>query len=371
MNPYDFVRIDWQTPPPRRAPSWHHRLTGEKKLYSGSLEIDIYAETPLFIGDPRSVSPDPRKPALSFKNGRDAYTIPGSSLKGLLRNVIETQGNGCLTLFDGRYERNKVDYYREVAPAFQHCSTTNELCIACRICGMLKDRSKEIFLGKINIGDAVVKPETLHLYDPLYTLPLMEPKPHHASFYLDESGKRIAGRKYYFHHNPDKEPAQENRLITFGRTPANRYIQPIERDTQFSCQLEFSNLEEDEFAVLMLAVTLEENMRHKIGYGKPMGLGSIYLYPVRLTLIDYSARYTRPGTTHGRSKYEGKQFWNAIGEPVDRFYDTMLNQNVMDDLRRIWLWQPEEGTIYRYPDKRGWFDLPQNRTKRIADTWDA
>jgi len=372
MNPYDFVRIDWQTPPVRKAPRWHHRLTGngKEKLYSGALEIDIYAETPIFIGDPRSVSPDPKRPALSLKDGRGEYAIPGSSLKGLVRNVFETLGNGCLTLFDGSYERNKVNYAREVDFAFQHCGDTNNLCIACRTFGMLKDRGRGVFLGKVTVSDAVLKPGTLQLYDaPLYTIPLMEPKPHHASFYLEEDQKHIAGRKYYFHHNPDKEPHQENRLIMFGRTQANRYIQPIDRDTQFHCQLEFNNLEEDEFAVLMLAVTLEDTMRHKIGYGKPMGLGSIYLYPTSLTMIDYSTRYTQSG--RGRAVYEGSEFWNFINEPLNTLYTTKLNTEVMGDLRRIWQWPPEKGVTYAYPNKRDWFDQPGNGQKGIAETWNA
>ncbi len=70
-------------------------------------------------------------------------------------------------------------------------------------------------------------------------------------------------------------------------------------------------------------------------------------------------------------EYEGKQFWNAIDGPVNTFYANTLNNDVMDDLRRIWLWPPESGIDYAYPDKRGWFDLPANRTKRIADTIDA
>ena len=57
MNPYDFARIDWSKPPDRRPPIWHHRLTAQdaQPLYSGQLEVDIYAETPLFIADPRGV----------------------------------------------------------------------------------------------------------------------------------------------------------------------------------------------------------------------------------------------------------------------------------------------------------------------------
>jgi hypothetical protein len=70
MNPYDFVRIDWNRLLERRRPVWHHSLVGPQGqcLYTGHLDVDIEAETPLFIGDPRSNSPDPRKPAQSIKN---------------------------------------------------------------------------------------------------------------------------------------------------------------------------------------------------------------------------------------------------------------------------------------------------------------
>ena len=123
MNPYDFARIDWSRPPERRKPTWHHQLVGQgvQRLYSGHMEVDVYAETPVFIADPRSVSPDPKKPAQSMQNSKGEYIIPGSSLKGMLRNVVETLGNGCLTLFDGEYERGRVNYRRNVPERFQHC----------------------------------------------------------------------------------------------------------------------------------------------------------------------------------------------------------------------------------------------------------
>src|SRR5690242_12668946 len=120
MNPYDFARIDWSKPPERRRPTWHHRLTSQnaQPLYSGQLAVDIYAETPLFIADPRRTPSDPRKPAPFIQNVQGEYIIPGSSLKGMLRCVVETLGNGCLTLFDGRYERNRINYFGETPSKF-------------------------------------------------------------------------------------------------------------------------------------------------------------------------------------------------------------------------------------------------------------
>ncbi|MDQ2888813.1 MAG: hypothetical protein M3Y39_22350, partial [Chloroflexota bacterium] len=203
-------------------------------------------------------------------------------------------------------------------------------------------------------------------YDPIYTLALMEPKPHHASFYLDGEKQHIAGRKYYFHHSPDKEPLSEKGLVYMGGKLANRYIQPLDRDTQFHTRIDFTNLEADEFAALLLAVTLEKDMRHKIGYGKPMGLGSINFVPTYLKLIDYTARYTQPG--NGITEKTGDDLWPFIDQQLDEFYDKYLLQIAMDDLRRIWRWPPDPNVDYYYPSKRDWFDTDDSIGKRIADT---
>jgi hypothetical protein len=371
MNPYDFARIDWDRPPERRRPIWHHRLVDQqgKRLYTGHLDLDIYAETPLFIADPRS-SVDLRKAALSAKNGQGEYILPGSSLKGMIRNVVETLGNGCLTLFDGRYEGGRVNYRleRPETRAFAHCADNTRLCIACRLFGMLKEGLHGVFLGKVNIGDACTYTEHVHLYEkPFYTLALMEPKPHHASFYLDGTGQHIAGRKFYFHHSPEQEPLTESRLVYMAGKPANRYIQPLDYDTRFHVRADFTNLEADEFAALLLAFTLEKDMRHKIGYGKPMGLGSISLVPTQLTLVDYTRRYTQPGE-RGITTLSSDDLWPFIEDQLTPFYETQLLKIAMDDLRRIWHWPPDPDVDYYYPSKRDWFDTEESIGKRIADT---
>lgn len=370
MNPYDFARIDWNRPPERRKPVWHHQLLGQetRQLYSGSIDVDVFAETPIFVSNPRSVPSDPKKPAQSMQNKRGEYIIPGSSLKGMLRTVVETLGNGCLTLFDGDYERGKVNYRRDVPQPFLHCESNIHLCIACRTFGMLKERAGGVFLGKVNIGDAVAYADSIYTYEPMYTAVLVEPKPRHEAFYLDESHRYIAGRKFYFHHPADLKPLSKNGLKLFSGRPANRFIQPLDYDTRFHFRVDFTGLEEDEFSALLLAIALEEKMRHKIGYGKPLGLGSVYLQPTALTLVDYSKRYTRPGTGRGITTLHDNDMWNTFYEQIDSFTQKHLVPIAMDDLRRIWGWPAEPGVDYYYPSKRDWFDTPESRGKRISDT---
>src|SRR6202011_6018463 len=110
----------------------------------------------------------------------------------------------------------------------------------------------------------------------------------------------IAGRKFYFHHSPDVEPLSAPGPVYFGSKLADRFIQPLDYNTQFHFRVDFTGLEADELGALILAVALEKDMRHKIGYGKPLGLGSVYLFPTHLTLVDYATRYTSPGAQRGK-----------------------------------------------------------------------
>lgn len=369
MNPYDFVRVDWTKTPERHAPVWHNRLTGNgrQRLFSGKLEVALYAETPLFVHDPRATPLDPKRPALSIRSPQGDYIIPGSSLKGLLRSVVETLGNGCFILFDGDYEARRINYNRELPRPFHHCEQLSELCIACRIFGMLRSRS--VFLGKVNIGDAVGVPEKVYLYpEPFYTQPLLGAKPHHASFYLDEQREHIAGRKFYFHHSPDLKPLSSPRQVVMGGKPANRYIQPLDSESQFHFRMDFTNLEEDEFGALLYAIVLNEQMRHKIGSAKPLGLGSIALYPLNLTLVDYAQRYRTIQGNAGKTHLEGDEMWSFINEQLATFTTTHLSQLALQDLERIWLWPPDPEVDYYYPSKKSWFDTRESIGKRIADT---
>jgi hypothetical protein len=371
MNPYDFVRIDWNKLPERHRPVWHHRLTAQdgKPLYSGHIDVDVYAETPIFIPEwvDSSKSIDPKKPSHFMHNGQGEYVIPGSSLKGLLRCVVESLSNGCLTLFDGQYERGQVNYRPDVPREFQRCEHNNNLCITCRTFGTL--RGGEVFLGKVNVSDAVAYPDKVYEYEKaIYTKPLMEPKPHHTSFYLDPSEQHIAGRKFYFHHSRDYEPLTDSRLIYFGSKPANRYILPLDYDTGFYFRVNFTALEEDELDALLFAIVLEDDMRHKIGYGKPLGLGSVQLIPTSMTLIDFAARYAQKNSDRGKTMLEGDAMWKTINAHIDRFSKHHLVQVAVDDLRRIWRWPPDPNVDYYYPSKREWFDTSASRGKHIADT---
>lgn len=335
MNPYDFVPLDWNNPPKRHHPSLHDKFKG----LSGKIEGTITAETPIFIfHSPKRVQ--------FITNGQGQHIIPGSSLKGLFRSLVETVGNGCFLLFDGQYAdrdiNDVIDYTSELPRDFKKCRT-NDLCVACRMFGRIPDRdhNSNLYLGNVLFNDAIEAKICEH--QAIYTIALMGPKPRHDAFYLDPT-QWIAGRKFYFHQPSGPRPQGQG----------NQHIKPVDKGSQFTFSVQFTNLEDIELQTLLYAISLEPDMRHKLGYGKPAGLGSVRFDITKLTLIDYANRYIVNQRT---SDYTGKQLSTYLSGQIQMFTNDTTSPT-LNALRRIWRWDPTDTTTYRYPNQNWFNDNP-------------
>jgi len=149
------------------------------------------------------------------------------------------------------------------------------------------------------------------------TLPLTilgQPKPQQSRFYVAKNvqgdpqndgisksdagyttGKALRGRKHYWHHkgleqkkDPDYwTPSGENRIREYIRTDRetdsqNRSIKGwIKPGTKFEVSLYVQNLQPQEVGALLWLLSLselcEENYYFRLGYGKPLGFGSVRL----------------------------------------------------------------------------------------------
>lgn len=346
MNPYDFVRIDWSREPERRPFTPHDRFTG----WTGHIEGVVTAESPLFIPDKRSVNPK------KFQtNGHGQPILPGSSLKGLFRSLVETVAPGCWCLFDGQY-RDDVDYTRNLPRAFHQCNSDRALCPACRMFGLIHGKSVHL-LGRVGFDDAVCSLRRDH--EAVYTPILDGPKPRHSAWYLDPAGKWVAGRKFYFHQRRIRTE-REQKISRARQHPLNEHITPLDKGSAFLLSVHFTDLFDAELPLLLYALILEPGMRHKLGYAKPAGLGSIRVNLTRLTRQDMATRYTG-GTPE---VYEGQALEKLVSEQTASFAANSSSVT-LQDLRRIWGWPPT-GT-HRYPSSE-WFGRPENRGVPIAET---
>lgn len=347
MNPFDFVPIDWNNAPQRRAPAQHHKFSG----ISGRIEGTITAETPIFIPESDGQSMKQREPYKFFlRDGNGKYIIPGSSLKGLVRSLVETIGPGCWWLFGGKHH-NKLPHN------FHKCTDKNNLCIACRMFGFMV--GSDLIQGHVSFDDAICQQEILH--SPMYSIILSSPKDRHSAFYLDENDK-LAGRKYYYHHStppvdvghwlPDKNSPPDKRQ--------NQYIRPLDTGSRFTFSGNFNNLSEDEFALLLYALNLEPDMRHKIGYAKPAGFGSVKIVLTRLDLIDYQQRYT--SSNAGETVYTEEMLTDFILAKIAPYVKNK-DSVTLNGLRKIWAW-PGRNDI-QYPNYK-WFK--NNPTAPLSET---
>lgn len=144
-------------------------------------------------------------------------------------------------------------------------------------------------------------------YEPQGTTPILgSPKPpspqlyfHHAnsdqavrkSQMPGEAGGTIRplGRKWYLHHHTvawqslDPHDARTKRQKT--------RVQPLRAGLEFVFDVEFTNLSRHELALLAYALRPRPEFRHRLGLGKPLGLGTVQVQPLGLFLIDRRRRY--------------------------------------------------------------------------------
>lgn len=81
----------------------------------------------------------------------------------------------------------------------------------------------------------------------------------------------------------DKTPNQKNA------------VKPLKPGTSFWFHVDFDDLEPQELQLLCFALHPSDDFRHKLGMGKPLGLGSVRIEPQGLFLIDRCKRYTVDG----------------------------------------------------------------------------
>ena len=108
----------------------------------------------------------------------------------------------------------------------------------------------------------------------------------------------LRGHKRYWHKRGAKP--FENRLRT--NSTQHTVIRPVKEDTVFKGRVRFENLSGLELGALLSALQLPETMRHQLGMGKPLGMGTVR---IETTLhiserIGAGSRYTSLFTNGGK-----------------------------------------------------------------------
>jgi CRISPR-associated protein (TIGR03986 family) len=141
--------------------------------------------------------------------------------------------------------------------------------------------------------------------------------PHHQ-LKIDHRPK---GRKLYLHHrepdyrteagNADADAAKHRKMAV---RPLKE--EPVNQCGGFAFHIDFENLSRHELDLLCWALRPSDDFRHKLGLGKPLGLGSIEIEIEELALIDRHRRYAEENPFDGgRSRY--RWTWTAADGSSD------------------------------------------------------
>ena len=225
------------------------------------------------------------------------------------------------------YERTTGELLPDYASA---CAEYEHLCPACRVFGWVRQVKpgkhiplavRTAYAGRVRLTHA--RPCYDENGNPLYSqmkdengnlkhIPLAilsSPKPTTTQFYLlrnrqtdghvnyDDSNAQLRGRKFYRHHGdePSKHAGGKYEYERVGdvRDDQNRSVRGVvKKGSAFEFDLEFENLHPLELGALLWALELEKGMYHRLGYGKPLGFGSVTLKVDRLGVLNPEKRYS-------------------------------------------------------------------------------
>lgn len=290
-----------------------------------------------------------------------------------------------------RYQKARGDL---LTSDYHSCSDIQNLCPACRIFGTVFENPLEgtelkAFAGHISFSDGKRLPnQTLNTRSGILRI-LSSPKPTSFNFYLidpknpkqvrnydgqaiiDNRGKInppdvgevvLRGRKFYWHQPYDESlkkyfTTEEELKDAKQGLHLTSTVELLLPSVEFEFTVEFENLKPEEIGILLWSLELEEGMAHKLGMGKPSGLGSVEIKIEKFQIINRMKRYQEifsDGVEDGNkdkyiSAFKGwMEKWND-----NKPFDEILN---IKDLKSIMnLKNPPDDAVQYPPDGYQWF----------------
>lgn len=196
--------------------------------------------------------------------------------------------------------------------------------------------------GRVYFEDATATHGGPRWYEPeLVPQILSAPKPTAFQHYLTQDGARskselttyldgdhttIRGHKLYWHRWDDDHDisqirdGQDRDLLNELRNEnpkdtQHTVIRPVKTGIRFAGRIRFENLTALELGVLLHAVQLPEGCCHRIGMGKPLGLGSVRI-SARLRLVQRATRYRSWQSQGIDANEDGSRFRDTFGEEI-------------------------------------------------------
>jgi hypothetical protein len=263
-KPFDFVPLSPQVKQDRRV-AGHEQFVLAEGVYSGQLRYQLVAQSHVFVSSGQYALGED----IGFGKGevvRGCYrvtidgnaipAVPGASLKGAVRAMVEAVSASCIGV-------TRVDRRSLPNPEAAHTCRPEALCPACALFGTMSR------LARLSFGDArLMQGKTM-----IYRLPaLYRPRAGQSRrVYMDSRGL-FKGRKFYFH----------GRKVEHVR---GARVEVIPERSVLAGNLDFESLKGDELGLLFFALGLDGSFRPMLGGGKPVCLGAVEFRPLALEMV--------------------------------------------------------------------------------------
>lgn len=253
-KPYEFVPLPARAA--QRPPAGHQRY----QHLNGVLHGVLIARSPVHVASgllETTRNRDYPMVKAHFRSNKQ-LTIPGTSLKGCIRSILEAISPSGVTITRAR------PLNRELEPS----RSPDHLDVAQRIFGTMG------YQGQVRFSDAV-----LEAGEPIIvpTPQLFRPRSESVNTYFE--GRQLKGRKFYMHG-----------ALAKGDLP----LEACPIGSRFSFRMDFENLTSGELGLVLFALGLgEPRLWPKLGGGKPACLGTVEVEreSVRLEQMDAQALY--------------------------------------------------------------------------------
>lgn len=180
------------------------------------------------------------------------------------------------------------------------CVSKKCACEACSLFGFIQSGDDgDCCASKVRFTDAICIDK--NCFDKSYVLPILStPRLSSFEFYLDSNnnkygadtkGVKLAGRKFYWHHKNNPIIADDEKAV---KTPnMSCKMQLVKPNSTFSFSVFFNNITHSQLSKLIFSLNFGENESssvfcHKIGHGKPIGLGSVKIVVDSINTRTYS-----------------------------------------------------------------------------------
>ncbi|MEM9153741.1 MAG: RAMP superfamily CRISPR-associated protein [Cyanobacteria bacterium P01_F01_bin.33] len=249
-KPYALVPFPTRKPQ-LKNPAGHDRYRGDR--LHGKLMLNLTVKTAVHISTgivAMGTDVGAKVPLIKTmaQGQQQQLTIPGSSLKGVVRSAYEAITNSTLAVVSGKYKQ-KMPHDR------LPCRSKEKLCPASLVFGAMN------WQGLIHFTDASCESiKTATGFMPS----LYRPRPDQGRAYFQNG--RAVGRKFYY-----------NAVSAVSGGDRGIPVQQAGTEYVFKTQLQFKNLTQAELGTLLIILGQDSQypMALKVGGGKPIGMGTM------------------------------------------------------------------------------------------------